>query len=113
MAIGISPGHLAHVFRLESGSTVKSRLRSVRIEVARSLVADTDAKLEVIARAVGFYDAAHVDIAKTCTAGDTNATDTGFVWTFSGNVSNPVFGTLFDVRVNRCWSQPDHRYASR
>jgi AraC-like DNA-binding protein len=59
-AIGLSPGHLAHVFRLESGSTVKSRLRSVRIEVARRLLVDTDDKLEVIARAVGLYDAAHM-----------------------------------------------------
>ena len=31
-------------------------------------------------------------------AGTTNADDTGFVWTFSGTVSNPL-GTLFDVRV--------------
>jgi AraC-like DNA-binding protein len=59
-ASGISPGHLAHVFRLESGSTVKSRLRSVRIELARRLLADTDDTLEVIAHRVGFYDAAHM-----------------------------------------------------
>jgi len=59
-ASGISPGHLAHAFRLETGSTVKSRLRSVRIEVARRLLADTDDTLDVIADAAGFYDAAHM-----------------------------------------------------
>lgn len=58
--IGLSPGHLAHLFRFESGSTVMRRLRTVRIEVARRLLTDTEDKLDVIARAVGFYDAPHL-----------------------------------------------------
>jgi AraC-like DNA-binding protein len=56
----VSPSHLAHRFRSETGMTVKDYLTKVRIEIARRLLLETNAKLESIADAVGFYDAPHL-----------------------------------------------------
>jgi AraC-like DNA-binding protein len=58
-AIHVSPSHLAHRFRSETGISVKDYVTKVRVEVARRLLLETDAKLESIADAVGFYDAPH------------------------------------------------------
>jgi AraC-like DNA-binding protein len=59
-AIHVSPSHLAHRFRSETGMTVKDYVNRVRVEIARRLLLETDAKLESIADAVGFYDAPHL-----------------------------------------------------
>jgi AraC-like DNA-binding protein len=58
-AINVSPSYLAHRFRAETGMTVKDYVTKVRIEIARRLLLETDAKLESIADAVGFCDAPH------------------------------------------------------
>ena len=40
-----------------------------------------------------------IGITKQCTDGDVNASETGFVYTYSGNVTNEGFGTVYDVTV--------------
>ena len=59
-AIHVSPSHLAHRFSAEIGISVKDYVTKVRVEVARRLLLETDAKLESIADAVGFCDAPHL-----------------------------------------------------
>jgi AraC-like DNA-binding protein len=59
-AIHVSPSHLAHRFRLETGMTVKEYVTRVRLEMARRMLLETDAKLDSIADAVGFCDAPHL-----------------------------------------------------
>ena len=59
-AIHVSPSHLAHRFRLETGMSVKAYLTRLRVEMARRMLMETDAKLESIASAVGFCDAPHL-----------------------------------------------------
>jgi AraC-like DNA-binding protein len=59
-AIHVSSSHLAHRFRLETGMSVKAYLTRVRVEMARRMLMETDAKLESIASAVGFCDAPHL-----------------------------------------------------
>ncbi len=59
-AIGISPGHLAHMFRTETGLTVKQFVAEIRVEVSKRLLLDTDEKLDSIAETVGFCDASHL-----------------------------------------------------
>lgn len=59
-AIHVSPSHLAHRFRLETGMTVKEYVARVRVEMARRMLLETDAKLDSIADAVGFCDAPHL-----------------------------------------------------
>jgi transcriptional regulator GlxA family with amidase domain len=59
-AIHVSPSHLAHRFRSETGMTVKEYVTRVRVEMARRMLLETDAKLESIADAVGFCDAPHL-----------------------------------------------------
>jgi AraC-like DNA-binding protein len=58
-ATNVSPSYLAHRFRAETGMTVKDYVTKVRIEIARRLLLETDAKLDSIADAVGFCDAPH------------------------------------------------------
>ena len=59
-AIHVSPSHLAHRFRLETGMTVKQFVSRVRVETAQRMLLETDAKLDCIADAVGFCDAPHL-----------------------------------------------------
>ncbi len=59
-AIHVSPSHLAHRFRLETGMSVKEYVTRVRVEMARRMLLETDTKLEGIASAVGFCDAPHL-----------------------------------------------------
>lgn len=49
--------------------------------------------------ALGEFNTCKVEVNKTCTAGEVNATDTGFLWTYSGTISNDGFGNLYDARV--------------
>ena len=58
--IGISGSHLAHLFRAETGTTVRDYLSRVRVEVARDLLCHTDENLAEIAAFVGFFDASHL-----------------------------------------------------
>lgn len=59
-AIGVSPSHLARLFRRETGMTVKQYVTGVRVEVAKRLLLDTDTKLEPVAERLGFCDAPHL-----------------------------------------------------
>jgi YesN/AraC family two-component response regulator len=59
-AVGISAGHLSRVFRDETRMMAKEFVTRVRIEVARNLLRDTRATLEVIAERVGLCDAPHL-----------------------------------------------------
>jgi two-component system response regulator YesN len=59
-AIGISSGHLAHLFPAELRMTVKEYVTKVRIAVAKQLLYDRTHTLDRIAEKVGFGDAAHL-----------------------------------------------------
>jgi AraC-like DNA-binding protein len=59
-AIGVSAGHLAHLFPAELRVTVKEFVTKVRIEVAKQLLYDRGYTLEHIAEQVGFSDASHL-----------------------------------------------------
>jgi len=59
-AAGISGSHLAHLFRPETGMTIRTYLTKVRVEIARDLVMHTDENLADIAAAAGFFDASHL-----------------------------------------------------
>ncbi len=57
---GVSGSHLAHLFRAETGLTVRDYLNRVRVEIARDLLAHTDKNLSEIAAFVGFFDTSHL-----------------------------------------------------
>jgi DNA-binding NtrC family response regulator len=59
-AIGISAGHLAHLFPAEIQVTVKEFVTKIRIEVAKQLLYDRGYTLEYVAEKVGFSDASHL-----------------------------------------------------
>jgi AraC-like DNA-binding protein len=58
--LGLSTAHLAYLFRLETGMTIRDYVTKVRIEVAKHLLDETDEKLEGIAAKAGFCDASHL-----------------------------------------------------
>jgi len=58
--IDISASHLAHLFRSETGMSVKDYLTRVRVAVAQDLLAGTDEKLDAVAARVGFVDTSHL-----------------------------------------------------
>ena len=58
-AIGVSAGHLAHLFPVELRVTVKEYVTKVRIEVAKQLLYERGYTLDHIAEKVGFNDASH------------------------------------------------------
>lgn len=59
-ALGLSTAHLAYLFQLETGITIKEYATKVRIEFAKDLLVETDGNLEVIAAQTGFCDASHL-----------------------------------------------------
>jgi AraC-like DNA-binding protein len=59
-AIGLSESRLAHVFRDETGLSVKECVLRLRIEAAKARLGGTDEKLEEVAQAVGFAHASHL-----------------------------------------------------
>jgi len=68
-AVNVSPGHLAALFASQTGMSVGKWLTRIRIEVTRSLLAETDDKLEAIAEQAGFCDASHLSRMFTATTG--------------------------------------------
>jgi len=58
--IDISASHLAHLFRSETGMSVRDYLTRVRVAIAQDLLAGTDEKLEAVAVRVGFVDTSHL-----------------------------------------------------
>jgi YesN/AraC family two-component response regulator len=59
-SIGVSPGHLASLFRADLDMTPRQFVARVRIEITKHLLRDTDMKIEAIADLVGFNDASHL-----------------------------------------------------
>lgn len=59
-AVGVSWSHLAHLFRAETGVSVRAYLRQRRVEAAIQRIANGDDKLAEVARQVGFCDASHL-----------------------------------------------------
>jgi DNA-binding response OmpR family regulator len=59
-AAKVSPGYLAHVFRAELDTTFWDCVTTVRLEVAKDLLARTSHKLARIAELAGFCDAPHL-----------------------------------------------------
>ena len=57
---GVSGSHLAHLFRAETGMSIRSYLTKVRVEIAADLMMHTDDSLADIAAASGFFDASHL-----------------------------------------------------
>lgn len=58
-AVNVSAGHLGDRFLTETGIPAREWLTRVRVGVAKSLLTETDEKLEVIAELAGFCDASH------------------------------------------------------
>jgi len=61
--IGLSSTHLGHVFRSAVGTSVMQFLTMMRVEAAKDLLTQTDAKLSDVAERVGFCDSAHLSRA--------------------------------------------------
>ncbi|MDL2233643.1 helix-turn-helix domain-containing protein [Ruminococcaceae bacterium OttesenSCG-928-L11] len=53
-AIFLNPEYLSHLFRRETGSSLGEYILSERMKIAKSLLADTDIKISVIASKVGY-----------------------------------------------------------
>jgi len=51
---------LAHLFRAETGMTVRDYRTRVRVEITRDLLSHSDENLADIAAFVGFFDASHL-----------------------------------------------------
>lgn len=48
---------------------------------------------------LGDFELCGVAITKNCSSGAVNNSETGFVYTFDGTVTNTGFGTLYDVKI--------------
>jgi AraC-like DNA-binding protein len=59
--VGMRPTTLATRFHREIGMTIGAYTRQKRVELARSLLVETDMGVADIARAAGFYDQSHLD----------------------------------------------------
>jgi transcriptional regulator GlxA family with amidase domain len=59
-AIGISLGHLVHLFPAETCTSVRTCVMRIRCEVAKHALTWTDDKLDVVAERAGFCDASHL-----------------------------------------------------
>lgn len=59
-SIGVSPGHLAHLFRSHAGTTIDRILARVRVALTEQFMLDPDRKLDAVAELAGFSDAAHL-----------------------------------------------------
>jgi YesN/AraC family two-component response regulator len=58
--VGFSSRHLARVFGEDAGMTLKTCLLRVRLEAAKTLLHESSAKLETVAKQVGLCDASHM-----------------------------------------------------
>jgi AraC-like DNA-binding protein len=58
--VGISVGHLAHGFSVDTEMPPKEYLTRMRVELAKRLLARTTGSLDAIAEQVGFCDASHL-----------------------------------------------------
>jgi len=58
-ALGISEGHLSHIFKKETGSTPGNYLTRIRMRAAMELLCDYRSKIYEVADRVGYRDIAH------------------------------------------------------
>jgi DNA-binding NtrC family response regulator len=58
--MGRSPYYLSHLFREETGITLRTYLNRVRISAAQQLLRDTPDKIDTVATLVGLHDASHL-----------------------------------------------------
>lgn len=65
----VSPTHLNRLFRAELGLSVMGFVSSCRLEMARSMLENTDLPMSTVSRLTGYYDAAHLAHAFTRTIG--------------------------------------------
>lgn len=56
----VSPTHLNRLFRAELGLSVMAFVSSCRLEMARSMLENTDLPMATVSRLTGYYDAAHL-----------------------------------------------------
>ena len=68
---GISPAHLRRAFKQSTGSTIGEHIRQVQFERARTLLADTDLRLNEIATRLGFSAPYGFTVAFQRSAGET------------------------------------------
>lgn len=54
--VGMSPSHLRHLFKKQTGQSLQSYLRSLKLRVAQVLLQQTDFPITVIAHILGFSD---------------------------------------------------------
>ena len=57
--LGLSEGHLSHLFKKETGCTVSSSLTACRMEKAKELLSDCRSRVYEVAERVGYRDIAH------------------------------------------------------
>lgn len=60
VSLGVSSGHLVHLFPMQIGCAVSEFVMRVRLEVVKALLTSTEEKLDVIAERAGFCDASHL-----------------------------------------------------
>jgi len=54
--IGVSPSHLRHTFKNQTGQSLQAYLRSLKLRMARVLLKQTDFPIALIAHILGFHD---------------------------------------------------------
>ncbi|MCS7186521.1 MAG: AraC family transcriptional regulator [Armatimonadetes bacterium] len=54
--VGVSPSHLRHLFKHQTGQSLQSYLRSLKLRVAKILLQQTDFPIALVARILGFQD---------------------------------------------------------
>ena len=68
-SLGISEGHLSHVFKRETGRTLGSYVTDYRIQRAKELLRDCRSKVYEVAEAVGYRDITYFSAAFKKAAG--------------------------------------------
>ncbi len=54
--VGVSPSHLRHTFKNQTGQSLQAFLRSLKLRTAQILLQQTDFPIALIARILGFHD---------------------------------------------------------
>lgn len=55
-AVNLSPSHLRHLFKAETGTPLNQYLKSIRIQKAKELIEDTFLNMKQVMNAVGVKD---------------------------------------------------------
>jgi len=54
--VGVSPSYLRHAFKNQTGQSLQSYLRSLKLKAAQLLLQETDFPIALVARILGFHD---------------------------------------------------------